>query len=424
MRCLCAPLLALAAVLPVLQGCASIAIPPGAEGAAPTDLIFGMRAVGGVNGAGVAAEAQKRQIHLVHLISESNVGNVDVIMRATLRGTSVDLETVSARTGETLTTGKTSYWIAPNFWKQSMDHILVNFNKNTALYKKVAAERDAAKPAGSEAISKAELERMVKSAVTSAPAPAASGRERQAPNFSSSPRLNDLAVIVGVETYSDIATKAPYAERDAEAVKGFVKALGVPERNIVLLTGSKAVRSGLVKTVEGWLPRLAKPDSRVYFYFSGHGAPDVKTGQAFLVPWDGDPNFLDATAYPVARLYEKLAELPAKQVLVALDSCFSGAGGRSVLASGARPLVGKIDGGAVPAKLTVLSASAADEISGSLEAQGHGAFTYFLLEGLNAGQRTPRALLGYLTPKVQDEARRLNRDQTPQLRGDGGWALR
>jgi hypothetical protein len=70
------------------------------------------------------------------------------------------------------------------------------------------------------------------------------------------------------------------------------------------------------------------------------------------------------------------------------------------------------------------AASASNEISGSLDDKGHGAFTYFLLEGLNAGKTTPKALNEYLTPRVQDEARRLNRDQTPQLQGDGTWSLR
>lgn len=256
------------------------------------------------------------------------------------------------------------------------------------------------------------------------PEPAAALPAPLSPRFSSPERLDDLAVIVGIESYSDIASKAPYAERDADAFKAHVRALGVPERNVVLLKGSKAVRSALTKNVEGWLPRMVKPDSRVYFYFSGHGAPDVKTGQAYLVPWDGDPNFLETTAYPVAQLYKKLGELPAKQVLVAMDSCFSGAGGRSVLATGVRPLVGRIDTGAVPARITVLAASAANEVSGSLDDKGHGAFTYFLLEGMNAGKTTPKDLNDYLTPRVQDEARRLNRDQTPQLQGDGGWPLR
>ncbi|MCR4295865.1 MAG: caspase family protein [Elusimicrobia bacterium] len=282
---------------------------------------------------------------------------------------------------------------------------------------------------GGGGLSTADIDRIAKAVQGAAPAappaaPAASYPASPAPRFSAAERPDDLAVIVGIESYSDIASKASYAERDADAFKAHVRALGVPERNIVLLKGPKAGKASLVKNLEAWLPRMAKADSRVYFYFSGHGAPDVKTGQAYLVPWDGDPNFLDVTAYPVAKLYKKLGELPAKQVLVAMDSCFSGAGGRSVLASGARPLVGRIDTGAAPAKITVLAASAANEISGSLDEKGHGAFTYFLLEGLNAGKTTPKALNEYLTPRVQDEARRLNRDQTPQLQGDGAWSLR
>ena len=43
---------------------------------------------------------------------------------------------------------------------------------------------------------------------------------------------------------------------------------------------------------------MAGEDSTVYFYYSGHGAPDLKTGQAYLVPWDGDAQFLKDTALP------------------------------------------------------------------------------------------------------------------------------
>jgi uncharacterized caspase-like protein len=121
-------------------------------------------------------------------------------------------------------------------------------------------------------------------------------------------------------------------------------------------------------------------------------------------------------------LYEKLGALKAKRVIVALDSCFSGAGGRSVLAKGARPLVAKVDlGNRDSDKVTTLTASGADQISGTIEAEGHGAFTYFLLKGLNGaaaddgGHVTLAALFKYLKPKVQDEAHRHEREQTPQF---------
>lgn len=72
-------------------------------------------------------------------------------------------------------------------------------------------------------------------------------------------------------------------------------------------------------------------------------------------------------------LYHNLGQLKAKRVVVALDSCFSGAGGRSVLASGVKPLVTKLD---LP-----------EMASGNI----------------------------ILKPKVQDAARLHNHDQTPEL---------
>lgn len=241
------------------------------------------------------------------------------------------------------------------------------------------------------------------------------------PGYQSPENPNNFALVVGIEKYSGVL-EALYAERDALAVRDHLLALGYPQRNIILLTGDKATRSGLTKILETWLPRNISADSTVFFYYSGHGAPDVKNGDAYLVPWDGDPQFLRETAYPVKRLYSKLGSLKAKRVLVAMDSCFSGAGGRSVLTKGSRPLVSKAAGyDAVAANIVAFSAAGSDQISGTMDDQGHGAFTYYLLKGLggeagdSSGHVTVKSLYDYLSPKVADAARRQNRDQTPQL---------
>jgi hypothetical protein len=235
-------------------------------------------------------------------------------------------------------------------------------------------------------------------------------------------RPDDFALIVGIENYQSLPP-ADYAENDAASVKEYVQGLGVPEENVIFLTGAKATRTGIAKYLEEWLPRNATPDSRVYFYYSGHGAPDPSTGASYLIPWDGDPSFLQSSAYPVPRLYEKLQALKAKQIIVALDSCFSGAGGRSVIAKGARPLVNVVTA-AVPAgsKLSVMTAASADEITGSLDEKGHGVFTYYFLKGLNGeadpdhdGHVTLDKLQAYVQKAVQRAARRDNREQTPQL---------
>jgi hypothetical protein len=263
----------------------------------------------------------------------------------------------------------------------------------------------------------AKAEPAARAATTVAASAAVGSSDVDSPSYHMAERPDDVAVVVGIETYSELPS-APYAERDAAAVKAHLLALGVPERNIAYLAGSKAGRSSLEKYVEQWLPRLVKDDSRVYFYFSGHGAPDVKTGGSYLVPWDGDASFLETTGYPVKRLYEKLGALKAREVLVAMDTCFSGAGGRSVLPSGARPLMTQTEKFSVGPTIVSLTASSGQQITGVEESQGHGAFTYYLLKGLNKQVRTVGGLYDYLKPLVEDAARRQNRDQTPELIGE------
>ncbi len=162
----------------------------------------------------------------------------------------------------------------------------------------------------------------------------------------------------------------------------------------------------------------------MFFYYSGHGAPDARTGQAYLVPWDGDPGFLGTTAYPLDEVYAALNKLRVKEVIVVLDSCFSGAGGRSVLAKGVRPMVITVDPGFLPqGKMVLFTAASREEMTGGLDDQGHGIFTYYFLKGLSGaaknsgGAVTLKGLYEYVKPLVQDAARRQNRDQTPILYG-------
>ncbi|MEI8191775.1 MAG: caspase family protein, partial [candidate division NC10 bacterium] len=285
------------------------------------------------------------------------------------------------------------------------------------------------------AFNEGRMQQMIETAVKNAsrreeaaPKDAALKAESLKPGFRLAERPRDFALVVGVDGYSSL-TPARFAERDAAAFAEHMKALGVPERNTVRLSGSQASYTALKKYLESWLPKNVSPDSRVYFFFSGHGAPDTATHDAYLVPWDGDPAFLEDTAYPLKRLYQKLGALKAKEVIVAMDACFSGAGGRSVLTQGARPLVMKLNQAPIPPGLTVFAAALDDQITGTLEDQGHGAFTYYLLKGLGGGAKdasgrvTTGSLYGYLKPKVQDAARRQNRDQESVMHGQADREL-
>ncbi|MBI3563964.1 MAG: hypothetical protein HY079_02060 [Elusimicrobia bacterium] len=242
----------------------------------------------------------------------------------------------------------------------------------------------------------------------------------------SAERPHDFALVIGVGYYKSLPA-ADYAENDARDAAAALRALGVPEENTVTLIGAKATLSEVSKYVEEWLPRRVSEDSRVYFYFSGHGSPDVKDGSAYLMPWDGDAAFVKSTGFPLTRLYASLGELKVARVTAMIDSCFSGAGGRSVLVAGVRPLVTVKLPDAPSPKITVLAAAEGEEIAGSFPERGHGLFTYYLIEGLTgaaapagAEHLTIEELYRFVRKGVILGARRQGREQNPTLRTPNG----
>ena len=240
-------------------------------------------------------------------------------------------------------------------------------------------------------------------------------------------RKNAHAIVVGLETYRNQLPKAEYAERDAQVVAEYLrKTMGYEEANVAVLVNDRATKGDLEKYFESWLPNRVEKGDTVFIYFSGHGAPNPKTGDSYLVPYDGDPTFIDKTGYPLSSLYQHLADLPAKEVVVVLDSCFSGAGGRSVIAQGMRPIVTELKSPLlVGGKTIVLSASTGQQVSSTYGAKFHGLLTYFFLKGLQGegdtnkdGSIELKELFDYLSPQVERVARReFNNEQTPQLLG-------
>jgi hypothetical protein len=225
----------------------------------------------------------------------------------------------------------------------------------------------------------------------------------------------NAAVVIGVEKYRSLP-HSEFSRKDGELVANYLQAMGIPRRNIELLLDDRATRTDIERALEGWLPAHAKKDGTVVVYYSGHGAPDPATGDGYLVPFDGDPNYLGVTGYPLKRLYEKLGALGARKVVVVLDSCFSGAGGRSVLAKGARPLVMTSRSSLpMPDKLRILTSSQGGQISTSSQEKGHGVFTYYFLLALKNGTHDLADIYRFVSPKVEDEAKGQNVEQRPSI---------
>jgi hypothetical protein len=232
------------------------------------------------------------------------------------------------------------------------------------------------------------------------------------------------AVVAGVERYREALPAATNAEADARAFAQYAQhTLGVPEAHVKLLLGDRAGLADLRSALEEWLPRNAtRAGGRVYVFFSGHGAPDPETGEAYLVPYDADPAYLKTRGLRVSALYDALKGLPGQQSLVFLDACFSGGGERSVLAAGARPLV-PVKAATTPGGVAALAAAGPRETTGAArDGVAHGLFTWYVLKGLRGEADadhdrdvTLDELARFVEAGVAADARLDNREQTPSL---------
>lgn len=241
-----------------------------------------------------------------------------------------------------------------------------------------------------------------------------------------------VAIVIGVEKYRRDLPPATGATTDARNFARLAeRTIGVPPSQIRVLLDQDATKSSIDALLQEWLPRNVSQRGDVYFFFAGHGGPDPTTGARYLVPWDADPQFVTSQGLAVDTLAKRLQQLRAAHVFLFIDACFSGAGGRSVLAPGTRPIVlTKAAPIPVATKLVVLTASGPDEITGTTPA-GRGLFTHHLIDGVAGaadanGDRTVTVgeLFEHVEQHVTIDARRQNRDQRPRLTSaPGGTSL-
>ena len=235
------------------------------------------------------------------------------------------------------------------------------------------------------------------------------------------PQPNAYALVVGVEDYRDL-TPTPGARSDAERFAQMLEdTLGVPDQNIHLMTDERATRGDITSQLI-WLKENVPSDGRIYFFFSGHGSPDVESGESYLLPYEGRPETINQTGLLMQEVLNDLEETEARDIIAFVDACFSGSGDRSSLPEGTRPLVPVQKTSTAP-RVALLSSSAADEISGNAADSEEGLFTRHLLRAIGEGradidgdgQISLQELATYVTPRVAREARQLERNQTPSL---------
>jgi len=138
-------------------------------------------------------------------------------------------------------------------------------------------------------------------------------------------QAEDHALIVNLSQYSDPRANLSGIENDIPLMKEVLDKLSFKPTQIKTLSNAQATRKGILEGVEGWLIAGVKPEDRVVVYYNGHGGQvkDVSGDEAdgcdeVLIPYDLDNPILDD------EIQVLLQRIPAEQVLVILDSCFSG----------------------------------------------------------------------------------------------------
>lgn len=246
-------------------------------------------------------------------------------------------------------------------------------------------------------------------------------------------RPNDIAVVVGIEEYkNEDIPDVEYALEDARVMRKYLtKALGFRGENIIYAENATSAEMtrifGSADDPKGQLYNWVRPgESEVFVYYSGHGAPNPETGNAYFVPSNSNPSYLSQNGYPANQLYENLAKIPAKSTTVVVEACFSGTSEGGAVVQNVSPAILSIENPLIGMENALaFTAGAADQVSTWYNEKKHGLFTYYFLTGLRGaantnGDRevTAREMETYLTEKVPYRARRLhNREQTPQIIG-------
>ena len=239
---------------------------------------------------------------------------------------------------------------------------------------------------------------------------------------------NKLALIIGIENYSDIV-KASYANNDARYFKEYAtNVLGIKNNNIKLLVDQEATYIEINKVLKKWLKsKIISGKTELIIYYAGHGLASKDGKELFLLPHDGDADLLSISSISRSKLFKEISDLNPKTVTVFLDACYSGSSrDNEILLASARPvkIVAEEQEG-IPKNFTIFGASKLNQISSGLKNQDHGIFSYFLMKGLegkadaNKDKKiTNSELLAYMDKNVSQKAAEWGREQNPSLAGD------
>jgi len=205
--------------------------------------------------------------------------------------------------------------------------------------------------------------------------------------------IQRYAVVVGISDYKD--PRIPdlkYADADAQSFYNFITSpIGgnFNKENVLLLKNEQATLKNVKLAITNFLKKAIDTDFVVIF-MACHGEPEPdRPNNLYLLMYDSEIDGLSATAYHMENVNADMKRyISAKRLVFFADACHSA--GLTEGAIGTRGFSNTINTAISTLKSTregwgIVSASRAGEVSmeSSQWGGGHGAFTHYLLEGMN-----------------------------------------
>ncbi|HTL89894.1 MAG TPA: caspase family protein [Leptolyngbya sp.] len=227
------------------------------------------------------------------------------------------------------------------------------------------------------------------------------------------------AIVVGISKYKHDSLNLKYADRDAESLYNLLISQaggGFEQDHIVKLTNEAATTTNITRALRSFLKKPAREDL-VMIYFACHGGPDLdRPDNVYLLTHDTDPNDISGTALPMREIDLCLREnLLAEKAILLADTCHSAAlggtigrrsmGNQTRLVNRYLQEVSVARGG-----IALLTSAEANEVSfEDARWDGHGVFTYYLLQGMQGAADVNQngfVTIGELFEYVRDNVKR------------------
>ena len=185
-----------------------------------------------------------------------------------------------------------------------------------------------------------------------------------------------VALMIGINNYSDANIPAlETALPDAQAVGGTLK----DQMGYDVKTLPNASRADIVIALNQ-LAREVGPNDSVTVYYAGHGYLSEKTHTGYWIPSDAKSTSPDnwISNNDVAKL---LNNIPAKQVMLVSDSCYSGSLAKEQMVTSKA----SVDPNSILAKrsVTVMSSGGEEPVSDEGK-DGHSIFAYSFMNALKS----------------------------------------